>query len=166
MCLLELAQPKDSEKCYAIIKAAKEFQKEQGFSQWTDDYPNESTIQNDLEAEKGYVITVDNEIAGYMCIDFSGEPAYEKIEGKWSAELPYAVIHRMAFSKRFIGKGLSSTALSLVENLCLAKDIKGIRVDTDFKNRRMQHVLEKNGFSRCGTIVFQGGEKIAYDKIF
>ena len=75
MYLLELAQSKDVAKCYAIIKAAKEFQREQGFIQWTDDYPNESTIRDDVDTKKGYIFTVDSDIAGYMCIDFSGEPA-------------------------------------------------------------------------------------------
>lgn len=164
MYLLELAQPKDVAKCYAIIKAAKEFQREQGFIQWTDDYPNESTIRNDIKTNKGYVITVDNDIAGYMCVDFSGESAYTNIEGEWNTGLPYAVIHRMAFSKQYRGKGLSSIALTLVENLCLSKKVNGIRVDTDFQNTRMQHILEKGGFSKCGVIIFQGSGKLAYDK--
>lgn len=165
MFLLKLAQPKDVSKCYGIIKSAKEFQKEQGFIQWTDDYPNEATIQNDIQTKKGYIITEDNEIAGYMCIDFSGEPAYENIEGKWDTEQPYAVIHRMAFSEKYRGKGLSHIALSLIESLCLSKEVKSIRVDTDFQNKRMQYVLEKGGFSNCGVIVFQGSGKLAYEKI-
>ncbi len=164
MYLLELAKLDDVRKCYNIIKEAKKFQKEQGFTQWTDDYPNQDTIQQDIQAEKGYIVTSDKEIAGYMCIDFSGEPAYENIEGKWNTDLPYAVIHRMAFSKEFRNRGLSSIALSLIENLCLSKNIKSIRVDTDFPNKRMQHILEKNGFSKCGIIVFQGSGKLAYEK--
>lgn len=90
MYLLELAKLDDVRKCYNIIKEAKKFQKEQGFTQWTDDYPNQDTIQQDIQAEKGYIVTSDKEIAGYMCIDFSGEPAYENIEGKWNTDLPYA----------------------------------------------------------------------------
>lgn len=164
MYLLELAQLKDTANYYAIIKAAKEFQREQGFIQWTDDYPNESTIRDDIKANKGYVLTADNDIAGYMCVDFSGEPAYADIDGEWNTEMPYAVVHRMAFSERYRGKGLSSTALILVENLCLSKGVKGIRADTGFQNARMQHILEKSGFSKCGVIVLQGSGKLAYDK--
>lgn len=164
MYSLELAQPKDVAACYEIIQTAKKFQREQGFIQWTDDYPNESTILNDAQTKKGYILAANNEIAGYLCIDFSGEPAYEKIEGNWNTELPYAVIHRMAFSGKFRGKGLSSIALALVEKLCLSKNVNSIRVDTDLQNKRMQHILEKSGFTRCGIIIFQGSEKMAYDK--
>ena len=34
-------------------------------------------------------------------------------------------------------------ALTLVEDLCLSKGVHSIRVDTDFYNGRMQHILEK-----------------------
>ncbi|MCI8514395.1 MAG: hypothetical protein HFI93_07150 [Lachnospiraceae bacterium] len=58
-----------------------------------------------------------------------------------------------------------SAAFRLIEELCLSKGIEGIRIDTDFPNKRMQHILIKNGFSPCGTVVFQGSPKPAYDKI-
>lgn len=30
---------------------------------------------------------------------------------------------------------------------------------------RMEHILQKNGFVRRGTIIFQGGDKLAFDKL-
>lgn len=128
--------------------------------------PNIDTIRSDVAENIGYVLRVDGVIAGYLCIDFSGEPAYAHIEGKWSSEQPYAVVHRMAFSRKFRGIGLVDTAFELIENLCLNRQITYIRVDTDVQNKRMQHILEKNQFTPCGMIVFQGGEKLAYDKLF
>lgn len=163
-CLIPAALT-DVEKCFEIIKEAKEFQKEQGFIQWTDEYPDISIIKEDILTRKGYILTQENKIAAYLCVDFSGEPAYENIVGKWTAEQPYAVIHRMALNRKLRNTGLSSTVLSLVEKLCLSKNISYIRVYTDSQNKRMQHILEKNHFSQRGTIIFQGGEKIAYDKL-
>lgn len=162
---LELALDNDIYVCNEIIKDGKEFQKQQGFTQWTEEYPNIDIIREDIKTEKGYVVKVENEIAGYLCIDFTGEPAYDNIQGKWRTKEPYAVIHRMAFSKKFQGIGLTETVIHSIEELCLLKGIKSIRVDTDFPNKRMQHILEKNGFQKCGIIIFQGSEKIAYDKI-
>ena len=165
MYLLELAQVQDAAECYRIIDEAKAFQKDQGFEQWTEHYPNEQTIRDDIDAGKGYILTLNHQIAGYMCIDFSGEPAYVKIEGAWNSEQPYAVVHRMAFSREYRGCGLSSIAWALIEKLCISKGVNYIRVDTDFPNKRMQHILVKNGFSRCGIIIFQGSGKFAYDKM-
>lgn len=165
MYRLELAEERDVELCSRIIDEGRQFQNEQGFVQWTEDYPNMDTIRGDVAAGIGYVLKAEGVIAGYMCIDFSGEPAYERIEGAWHYDRPYAVVHRMAFCSEFRGKGLVDRTFALIEQLCLEKNVPYIRVDTDFPNKRMQHILEKNHFSRCGVIVFQGSGKLAYDKL-
>lgn len=165
MNTIELAKKEEAELCGKILNDGRKFQQEQGFVQWTEDYPNIDTVYKDIENQKGYVIKIDGKLAGYLCIDFSGEPAYTDIKGTWRAEKAYAVVHRMAFSKEFVGIGLADTAFELIEQVCLDRDVLYIRVDTDFPNKRMQHILEKNGYVKCGTVVFQGSEKIAYDKL-
>ncbi|MGI6027801.1 MAG: GNAT family N-acetyltransferase [Candidatus Heteroscillospira sp.] len=164
MNILVSAQEKDIEICSAILESAKAFQREQGFVQWTDDYPNIDVIRDDVKNSKGYVVKSGEKIAGYMCIDFDGEPAYDKIEGNWNTTEPYAVVHRMAFSPEFRGIGLADITFKLIEELCVDRGVMSIRIDTDFPNKRMQHILEKNGFVNCGVIVFQGSGKLAYDK--
>ena len=166
MVTLELAKPQMLKDCYEIVDMGREFQKAQGFTQWTKDYPNLETIRQDIREGKGYVVMAEDRIAGYMCVDFDGEPAYEHIDGKWRAELPYAVVHRMAFLPDFRGRGLTGTTFSLIEELCRRKGAGYLRADTDFPNKRMQHVLQKCGFVHCGTVIFQGSGKLAYDKLF
>ena len=162
---LNLATIEDTQKCYNIIDMGRKFQQEQGFTQWTKEYPKLQTIQEDISNHKGFVIKVNQAIAGYMCIDFSVEPAYENIDGKWRSSENYAVVHRMAFDPEFRGNGLSDTVWKLIEEYCLKNRVKYIRVDTDFPNKRIQHILEKNGFTKCGIISFQGSGKLAYDKL-
>ena len=164
MNTLEKARESDIERCYAIIDAGRAFQKEQGFVQWTDDDPNIDTNRADVRDGIGYTIKVDGTIAGYMCIDFGGEPAYIDIQGHWQTEEPYAVVHRMAFANEFRGIGLADEAFRLIDALCISNGIHSIRVDTDPHNLRMQHVLEKNGFVCRGIVIFQGSGKKAYDK--
>ncbi|HJB82147.1 MAG TPA: GNAT family N-acetyltransferase [Candidatus Mediterraneibacter intestinavium] len=164
MNILESANNSDIDVCWDILADGRRFQREQGFVQWTDDYPNRDTVKDDILSQKGYVLKVDGAIAGYMCIDFSGEPAYESINGSWRSEKNYAVIHRMAFRKIFCGKGLSEASFSLAEKLCIEQGVDYLRIDTAYPNKRMQHILEKNGFKYCGVIKYQGSERLAYDK--
>lgn len=63
------------------------------------------------------------------------------------------------------GKGLSTDAFRLAEELSKARGIDSFQVDTDADNQKMQHVLKKNGFEYCGTIWFDNSEKIAFDKL-
>lgn len=165
MHTLEPARAQDIDLCSRIIDEGRRFQREQGFVQWTEDYPNEDTIRRDVESGTGFVVRVDGVIAGYLCLDFSGEPAYDRIDGAWHRDGPYAVVHRLAFSRQFRGMGLTDHVWRLVEDLCRREGVDCIRADTDFPNQRMQHILEKNGFRRCGVILFQGSEKLAYDKL-
>ena len=165
MVSLENAQNKNLQQCYEIINIGRKFQQEQGFTQWTEDYPSFDIIRKDILSKKGYVVKVNGTIAGYVCIDFDGEPDYDNIDGRWSLTAPYAVVHRMAFSAPYRGIGLADTLWELIEAYCLGKNVGYIRVDTDFPNKRMQHILEKNDFKRCGVISFQGSGRIAYDKV-
>lgn len=70
----------------------------------------------------------------------------------------------MALNKDFIGKGMSDITFKLIEKLCLEKDIHNIRVDTHSSNKRMQHVFKRNSFKQCGVIIYQGGDRLAFDK--
>lgn len=165
MNTLEMAEKEDVGLCYEIINSGRCFQQEQGFMQWTNEYPDQATIREDILSKKGFVIKVDGTIAGYMCIDFEGEPAYEDIDGKWQAEDRYAVVHRMSFLQQYRGIGLADITWRLIEDYCRKNRIFYIRVDTDASNKRMQHILEKNGFKQCGVIVFRESDKLAYDKV-
>ena len=86
MNIIELAIKDDAELCSEILNNGRKFQQEQGFVQWTEDYPNIDTVYHDIETEKGYVLKIDGKIAAYMCIDFSGEPDHETILS-WLSEV-------------------------------------------------------------------------------
>lgn len=140
--------------------------KEQGINQWQTGNPDINTVNQDIEKSKGYFVVDGEEIYGYLCIDFDEEPAYNNLNRSWNTSDKYVVVHRMAFNDKSRGKGLASIVFNLVEKLSNEKRINSFRIDTDADNTKMQHVLKKNGFVFCGTIVFDNSEKIAFDKMF
>ena len=162
---LVLAQKEEIDQCFEILNSARAFQREQGFVQWPDGYPPRSAIEEDVHSGKGYVVKVDGQIACYMCIGLDGDPAYPAIKGAWHSDLPYVVIHRLAMAPQFRNKGLSTRVFALIEEFCKGAKISNLRIDTDEKNLRMRYVLEKNGFSYCGTVIQGGGDRFAFDKL-
>ena len=162
---LVLAQEEEIDQCFEILNSARAFQRQQGFVQWPDGYPPRSAIEEDVHSGKGYVVKVDGQIACYMCIGLDGDPAYPAIKGAWHSDLPYVVIHRLAMAPQFRNKGLSSRVFALIEEFCKGAKISNLRIDTDEKNLRMRYVLEKNGFSYCGTVIQGGGDRFAFDKL-
>ena len=148
-----------------LIEQAKVFLRENGVDQWQTGYPNEGAIAGDLQRGEGYVMEAEGQVRGYACISFAGEPCYNDLEGKWLSDLPYGVVHRMAIDDVCKGKGAAPAFFRFAEELCKERDISSIRVDTDADNRMMQRVLEKQGFTYCGTVCFDNSEKIAFEKL-
>ena len=130
--------------CLRAIDEGRAFQREQGFVQWADNYPDK---------------------AGYVAIDFAGEPVYKDIKGKWNTGEPYVVIRRITFTRAFAGRGLSWIMFSAIDDFCRGNGVKNIRLNTGKENGRMQHSLITAGYSYCGTVVYRGIERLAYDKI-
>ena len=102
---------------------------------------------------------------GYLCLDFDGEPAYAGITGgSWLCDEPYAVLRRLALNARGRGRGLTRVLFDLAAERSRERGITYLRLNTGLQNSRMQHILEKNGSTRRGIIVFKSSQKYAYDK--
>ena len=148
---------------YQCIEDARAYHSSLGFVQWHPGYPTLQTIKDDIDAGIGFVFTDSNDVCGYCCIIIGDEPAYHVIDGAWKTARPYAVVHRMAFSRQSRGAGLAGKALTLIKNFCAENGIEAIRVDTQAENTVMQHILVREGFEYCGLVTFDGGPKLAYE---
>ena len=71
---LEPARPAELEDCWAAICAGREFQRRQGFVQWTEDYPTREMLREDMALGRGYALLAEGRVAGYLCLDFAGLP--------------------------------------------------------------------------------------------
>lgn len=147
-----------------ILDAGRAFQRQQGFVQWGDGYPSAGDVQSDIACGGAHLLTVDGVPAAYVFIGFDGDPSYPAIDGQWHFDAPYGVLHRVAICPDFRGMGLSDVLFRLAGELVKAHGFDVLRIDTHEDNKRMQHVLEKNGFLHCGTVLQHGQPRLAYDK--
>ena len=108
------AKQADLEQIWEIISFAKETRKNEGSTQWQDGYPNEETIQNDIQNEYGFVFEEEGAVNLYAAIIFDKEPAYEELKN-WEAQGDYLTLHRIAVSKEAKGKGLGQKILQEAE---------------------------------------------------
>lgn len=145
-----------------IYDYARAFMRANGnVTQWVNGYPSEELIRQEIQDGHSFVCTDgDGEIVGTFCFILGDDPTYQQIyDGAWLNDEPYGVIHRMGTNGR--RKGIAEACL----NWSFQQSVN-IRVDTHRDNLVMQHILEKNGFKRCGIIyVRDGTERIAYQKI-
>lgn len=163
-CELTPARWEEVDAVMKILHNGRQFQREQGFVQWDDAHPSREAVEADIRRGDGYAIRVDETLAGYLCLCFDGDPAYPEIRGAWRYGGEYAVIHRMALGENHRGRGLTGEVFRLAGALARQRGVEILRIDTHEDNRRMRHVLEKNGFVCCGIVMQNGGERLAFDK--
>ncbi len=149
---------------WTIIQQAIVRRKNDGSQQWQDGYPNENVIKQDITKGIGYVLIDYNIVAGYAAILFNDEPAYEQLKGTWLTNGDFAVVHRVAISDDYLGKGLAQKIFLFTEDLAKGNNIFSIKVDTNFDNIPMLKILEKLGYTYCGEVTFRGSFRKAFEK--
>lgn len=160
-----LATLSDVTYIWPIIQQAIARRKADGSTQWQNGYPNPEVIAEDIASRQAYVLSHDTSISGYAAVIEDIEPAYNHIEGQWLTDGLYLVIHRVAVSEHYLGKGLATLIFERIERLALEKNIHSLKVDTNFDNAPMLRILEKLGYSYCGTVYFSGSARRAYEKV-
>lgn len=141
-----------------IYDTARTFMRANGnHHQWVNGYPQREMLENDIEKGQLYVAEESGAIHGVFAFILGEDPTYAYIEGgHWLNDKPYGTIHRIGSDGAV--KGLLRQTLRFALGYT-----DEVRADTHEDNKPMQHVLEKNGFVRCGVIYLEDGDpRVAY----
>lgn len=163
--ILKLASIEDISTIWNILQQAIERRKADGSKQWQDGYPNPEVILSDIEKCVGYKLEKDNEIIGYCAIIINDEPVYAELDGEWLSNGDFIVYHRVAIADEHNGKGYAKAMFKLIEDVALEKGIKSLKVDTNFDNHAMLHLLKTQGYTYCGKVFFRDSERLAFEKL-
>lgn len=159
----------DMERILQIIAQAQRQMREAGSLQWQNGYPARRDIDADLRRGCGYVLQrPDMEepqaVIAYGAVIFDGEAAYRDIEGAWLGEQAYVVLHRLAVADGEKCRGVATEFFHRTVRLARERGIGSFRVDTNFDNHRMLHILRREGFVYCGKVHYESGERLAFEK--
>ena len=156
--MIRLACLEDLDRILEIYADARRFMAENGNpTQWNNGYPRQELLEQDVRWGRLFAVIRGRQICGAFVFFIGDDPTYRYIEGSWMDESPYGVIHRIAGK----GGGIFAAALAFCK-----ERISHIRIDTHHNNFPMQHVVERAGFSRCGTIYVEDGTpRIAYEMV-
>ena len=150
--MIRLATKEDLPRLHEIYAVARAYMRRTGNpTQWADSYPANEALVADIAAGELYVCHEGDDIYGVFKLMFGLEPAYAApIEGKWLNEEPYGTVHRIASA------GTRGGVFDESLNYCKGR-IDNVRIDTHPNNKTMQHLCERSGFKRCGTIIVSDG---------
>lgn len=166
-----LAQQSDAPAIWNILQAEIEVMRHAGRNQWQNGYPNPQTVASDIEKGQGRVLWLGTEVVGYCALITSGDPCYDHIwDGDWltsslAADCRYAVVHRIGIHPQHTGKGFAAAFLQMLMAEAASMEFESMRIDTNFDNAQMLHILPKLGFTRCGKVMVKDGERLAFEKL-
>jgi len=159
------ASPADLPRMLELYAGARAFMARTGNpNQWgPTNWPPESLLKRDIAAQNSYVCVEDGRIVGTFFYRFGAqvEPTYAVIEdGSWLDDSPYGVIHRLA------GDGSVPNIGAFCINWALER-CGHMRIDTHGDNKVMQNLLDRLGFTHCGTVyvVEDNNPRLAYEKL-
>ncbi len=155
--MIRRAEMPDLYRIMKIYKYAREQMIASGNpDQWGYTYPDEELIKDDIKEGHCHVIC-DEAIHGVFSVTDGPDETYQVIEkGKWLNDAPYVVIHRIAGDGQ--AHGILKSAIDYSKGIS-----QNVRIDTHEDNAIMRHLIEKNGFIRCGIIyVRDHSPRIAY----
>lgn len=154
----------DIERIWEIILQAKAQMSRLNMCQWDENYPAIESIRQDIESENGYVFSLDSRVVAYGVISFDGEPSYKGLEGKWSNELPYMVVHRLAVADEAKQQGMARRFMKQAEEVSRQKGVYNFRVDTNFDNQYMLQLVDTLDFKYRGEVYYRGAPRKAFEK--
>ena len=163
--LFRKAEETDIERIWVIIGQAKEQMRRLNSHQWDESYPALETISQDIKIGNGYVFCKGNKVVAYGVISFDGEPVYKDIDGKWTNELPYMIVHRLAVADEMKRQGMAKRFMLEAEEVSRQKVIYNFRVDTNYDNEYMLHLIDSLGFQYTGEVRYRGNNiRKAFEK--
>ena len=151
----------DLPQILSIYAYARRFMAEHGNpTQWGNARPTEADISARIARNELFVLEDSDGIHGVFAFILGEDPTYHIIEnGQWLSDAPYGTIHAVASDGSIHG------LLTQVVTHCL-QTIRHLRIDTHPDNLIMQHVIAKNGFTKCGIIhVADGSPRFAYERL-
>lgn len=153
---IEKAEMKDLDRVVEILRDGRNQLAESGIDQWQGDYPNVEHTQEDIEHGFAYLVhSDDHETVGAFAIVAAPDHSYDELDGKWLVDTDnYLVIHRVAIHSDHAGNGYASGLFTSVIDYVKENPngVKSLRIDTHEDNKPMQHLIEKYGFTRVGTL--------------
>ena len=153
----------------SIIHEAQIYLASKNIDQWQNGYPNEKAILSDISKHESFVVKDEaGIILATTMFTTKPEATYTAIDGAWltARNAKYGVIHRMAVGDRYRKLGIAKFIVKQCEQKLKENEIISMRIDTHQDNKGMQGLVKKLGYTYCGVIFLDNGDKrLAFEKL-
>ena len=146
-----------------IYKAATRKMDEMNILQWDEEYPNQETIENDIQTQTMYGYFEGDEICAVGVLNEIQSEEYKEIQWNFPDEKPL-ILHRLVVSPKHQNKGISKQMIRFSEEFAEKHQYKTIRFDAYMKNPVSTGVYRKAGYIVSGSVTFRKGDFYCFEK--
>lgn len=123
-----------------------------GIHQWDQNYPDLTTIQNDISKAQLYTHKSGDKITGIVVLNEVQDPEYADLQWVTSSDSRNLVVHRLAVHPHYQGKGIARKLMDFAEIFAKEQGYDSIRLDTFSQNSRNQKFYDNRGYQRTGEV--------------
>lgn len=165
--MLQKTKSKDIPTVVSLYQQAIEDLAKANIDQWQNNYPNQNSLQADIDQGFSHVFIQDKAIIATCALLWDGDADYQIIhDGSWLNDEPYLTIHRIVVERSHKRTGASHRLMESIITLAQHNNYHNIRIDTHEDNLTMQGYLKKEGFIYCGVVyVNQKDKRLAFHKL-
>jgi len=147
------AKSKDLQEVLSITNACALDLISKGIFQWSEEYPNKETFENDLANNWLYIISENKKTIGSISITPNMDEEYKSIA--WlTITSNNLYIHRLAVDPKMQGEGYAQKLMDFAENYGRQNNYESIRLDTFSQNKRNQRFYKQRGYVRLENVYF------------
>ncbi|WP_179007175.1 GNAT family N-acetyltransferase [Winogradskyella forsetii] len=156
-----IGQLSDLEAVFHMYLNGKHDLERHGIYQWTDHYPTNALIKNDLKKGTLYILKNANLLIGAISISEEQEKAYESITWEFDAT-KVLVIHRLIVDPKHQHRGHAKRLMDFAENFAKEHNYTSIRLDAYSPNTRVLKFYKKRHYIIRGNVNFPKREHVFY----
>ncbi|MDG1147729.1 MAG: GNAT family N-acetyltransferase [Crocinitomicaceae bacterium] len=136
----------------SLIKACGKNLRDNGIDQWDESYPSIENITNDIQTETLFTYKIESEIVGVVVLNEMQDEEYAEINWLTPFDSKNIVIHRLAVSPPYQGRGIARKIMEFAEEFALNNNYCSIRLDTFSQNLRNQKFYANRGYVELGSV--------------
>lgn len=143
----------DADKLFQIYLAAKAELERNSIFQWTDNYPTQSIIEDDLRKGYLFVLSHGNEIIGAINISEIQEAVYSSVNWQFD-DSKILVIHRLVVNPIHQRNGYATKMMDFAEQYASDNGYTSIRLDAYSQNKKVIEFYKKRAYYIRGEVHF------------
>ena len=156
------ATPDDEKTISALYEAVKTKGREDGTSDWDDDYPNEAILREDLENGRLFVMSERDETIAAISIFEDDEPDVQSLD--W-AHVKACFLVRLCVSPKHQGRGFGEIMMRETSAYAKSRGFEATHHLAAVSNVAANRLYRRMGYRDLGMIHLYDTDFIAYEML-